>query len=105
MPHIPSALTARHSPGLRKRPVAPLLAVAEIVLLARQHIVRLEPRERRRVLTLMRRGHGRTRNLSPAERAELAALVSKANPRLFLGLVASKLSPVPLPPRVIRGRR
>jgi hypothetical protein len=104
MSRIPIARTARHVPGLRRLPVAKLLAVAEIVLLARQHIVRLEPRERRRALVLMRRARGRTRNLSPSERAELAALVSKANPRLFLGLVASKLSPVPLPPRVIRGR-
>jgi hypothetical protein len=105
MPRLPIARTARHVPGLRRLPVAKLLAVAEIVLLARQHIVRLEPQERRRVLTLMRRGRGRAQNLSAAERAELAALVAKANPRLFLGLVASKMSPVPLPRRVIRGRR
>jgi hypothetical protein len=105
MPRIPVAATARHVPGLRRLPVAKLLAVAEVVLLARQHIVRLEPHERRRVLTLMRRARGRSSNLSAGERAELAALVSKANPRLFLGLVANKLSPVPLPPRVVRGRR
>jgi hypothetical protein len=104
MPRPSIVNTTRHVPGLRRLPVAKLLAVAEIVLLARQHIVRLEPQERRRVLTLMRQARGRTGNLSADERAELAALVSKANPRLFLGLVANKLSPVPLPPRVVRGR-
>jgi len=92
-------------PGLRRLPVLKLLAVGEVVLLARNHLSKLEPHERRRFVELMRAGHGRARNLSDADRAELAALVAKAEPRLFAGLVADKLSPVPLPRRVVRGRR
>jgi hypothetical protein len=91
-------------PGLRRLPVAKLLVLGEIVLLTREHVGRLEPRERRRILELLRIGHGRPRNLSAAERAELHLLVAKADPRLYAGLVADKLSPVKLPKRVVRGR-
>jgi hypothetical protein len=90
-------------PGLRRLPVLKLLAIGEIILLAREHITRLEPRERRRLVELVRLGRGRSRNLSPGQRDELAALVDKADPRLFVGLAAQKLSPVPLPRRVVRG--
>jgi hypothetical protein len=86
-------------------PVARLLAAGQIVLLARRHWHRLEPIERRRLIALVRQGRGRSRNLSPDDRDELARLVAKADPRLFAGLVAQKFSPVPLPRRVVRGRR
>jgi hypothetical protein len=86
-------------------PMARFLAAAQIVLLARQHWHRLEPLERRRLLTLVRRGRGRQGNLSARERAELARLIAKADPRLFAGLVAQRFSPVPLPNRLVRGRR
>ena len=93
------------SSAMRRIPIAKLLAIGEIVMLAREHYARLEPDERRRFMTLLRRGRGRASNLSAGERAEFAALVAKANPRLFAGLVADKLSPVPLPEWVVRGRR
>lgn len=80
-----------------------LLAIGEIVLLAREHIERLEAHERRRLIELVRRGRGRTRNLNKGERVELAALIDKADARLFVGLAADKLSPVRLPRRVVRG--
>jgi TRAP-type C4-dicarboxylate transport system substrate-binding protein len=86
-------------------PVARLLAAGEIVMMARQHWHRLEPAERRRFVALVRRGHGRKRNLSERDQAELARLIAKANPRLFVGLVAQRFSPVPLPRRVVHGRR
>lgn len=89
----------------RRLPVGKLLILGEIVILASEHVRRLDPAERRRFLELMRRGRGRRRNLSPDERAELAALIAKADPRLFAGLVAQRLSPVPLPDRVVRGKR
>jgi hypothetical protein len=96
----------RRVPGLRRLPVAKLLVLGEVTLLTREHVTRLEPHERRRVLELLlRTGHGRLRNLSAAERAELNLLVAKADPRLFAGLVADKLSPVKLPKRVVRGKR
>ena len=81
-----------------------LLAVAEILLAARRHMVKLQPQERRRLVELVRLGHGRRRNLTPEEQRELSELISKAQAREFLGDVADKLSPVPVPPWV-RGRR
>jgi hypothetical protein len=86
-------------------PLARLVAAGQIVLLARRHWRRLEPDERRRLMALMRQAHGRRRNLPPRDQAELARLVAKADPRLFAGLVAQRFSPVPLPGRVVRGRR
>jgi hypothetical protein len=82
-----------------------LLALGEILVLAREHIERLEPAERRRVVELVRGGRGRPGNLSEREREELARLIAKAEPRLFAGEAADKLSPVPLPRRVVRGPR
>lgn len=95
----------RRVPGLRAIPVVKLLAAAEILLIAREHLEKLEPYERRRVLELVRKGRGRPSHLNPRERAELRGLVAKAEPRLFTGLVAQQLSPVGLPQRVVRGRR
>jgi hypothetical protein len=89
----------------RAVPIARLLAAAQVVLLARRHWHRLDPDERRRLIALVRRARGRSRNLSPGDQAELARLIAKADPRLFAGLVAQKFSPVPLPLRGVRGRR
>ena len=90
-------------PGMRQIPVVRLLAAAEIVVLARDHLEMLEPHERRRIVELLRIGRGRAHNLSNAERDELHTLVAKAQPRLFVGLAAEKLSPVRLPKRIVRG--
>jgi hypothetical protein len=81
------------------------LAAAELAMLARDHVARLSPSERRRLLELMRKGHGRPRNLSLGERAELAALLARMEPRLFAGQVVDKLSPFPLPRRLVFGSR
>ncbi len=90
-------------PLLRRLPVFKLLAVAEIALVARDHLRRLEPQERRRLVELVRKGRGRSRNLTPAEREDLAALVAKVEPRRFAGLAVDRLSPVPLPKRLLHG--
>ena len=90
-------------PGLRRLPVLKLLAIAEIGLLARDHLSKLDPVERRRTLELVRKGRGRSRNLSAAEREELAGYVARMQPRRFAGLAADKLSPVPLPRRLVEG--
>jgi hypothetical protein len=92
-------------PGLKRVPVAKLLAAAEIALLARDHIMRLNREERRRLIELVRIGRGRRRNLSEAEREELAMLVARVEPRLLAGLAVEKLSPVPLPRRLVHGPR
>ena len=92
-------------PGLKRLPIFKLLAIGEIALLARTHLTRLDAGERRRFIELMRAGRGRRSNLSAEEREELSELIAKVEPRLFAGLVADKLSPVPLPRRVVQGRR
>jgi hypothetical protein len=86
-------------------PYARLLAAARILMLARRHWHRLEPHERRRLITLVRMARGRRGRLTADERLELARLIAKADPRLFAGLVAQRFSPVPLPRRVIWGPR
>ena len=74
--------------------MARLILVAEVAMLAGEHVGRLSPRERRRVLELLRHGRGRPSNLSQRERAELATLVAKAEPKLFARSVAKKFSPI-----------
>ena len=92
-------------PGLKRLPVLKLVAIGEIALIARSHAMKLTPEERRRLIALVRKGRGRRTKLSLDERDELSRLVAKAEPRLFAGLVADKLSPIPLPRRLVRGRR
>jgi hypothetical protein len=87
---------------LKRLPLLKLLALAEVAMLARDHVSRLDRRERRRLVELVRIGRGRRRNLSPREREELSRLVAKTEPKLFLGNAADKLSPVPVPPTVRR---
>lgn len=95
----------RRIPGLRRLPVLTVLAAAEVMVLAHDHVTRLDPAERRRVIELVRIGRGRPSNLTDAQRAELAGLIEKAEPRAFLGDAADRLSPVPLPKRLLYGRR
>jgi hypothetical protein len=97
------ARASQHLPALKRVPVLRLLAIAEIMLLARDHIERLSPEERHRVVMLLRRGRGRPSNLSRRERDELAELIAKAEPRVFAGEAADRLSPVPLPKRITHG--
>ena len=98
-------LVTRRIPGLRHIPVVRLVAIAEIMLVAHDHMTRLEPQERRRILQLVRIGRGRPQRLSEAEREELRQLLAKAEPRLFVGEVAERFSPVKLPRRIVHGRR
>lgn len=81
-------------PLVKKIPVARLVILAEVAMIAGEHVGRLSPRERRRVLELLRRGRGRPSNLSQRERAELATLVAKAEPKLFARSVVRKFSPI-----------
>src|SRR3954451_21727410 len=92
-------------PGLKRLPLFKLLAIGEIALLGWRHASRLTPEERMRLLHLVRTGRGRRRNLAPDEREELAALIAKAEPRRFMGAAADRLSPVPLPRRIVDGPR
>jgi hypothetical protein len=95
----------RRVPGLRRVPVVVLIAAGEVALLARDHLMRLTPEERRRLVTLVRAGRGRSSRLTSAQRRELERLLDKLEARTLLGDAVTKLSPVRLPRRLVYGRR
>jgi hypothetical protein len=80
-----------------------LLAAAELALLTRDHVQKLTPAERRRLITLVRVGRGRRSRLTGGERGELEHLLGKLEARLLMGHAVDRLSPVPLPRRLIYG--
>lgn len=65
-------------------------------MLAKEHLERLTPRERRRLISLVRETKGRPGNLSAARRRELGDLIAKAEPKRFASTAFQKLSPLPL---------
>jgi hypothetical protein len=85
--------------GMRRLPFFKLLAILQIVLLARQHLQGLSRDERRRMAELVRRGP----RLDKTEREELRALAMKLEPGAFARGAASRLSPMGMPGRR-RGR-
>lgn len=93
-----------HVPGLRWVPVVKLLAAAELALLAHDHLVRLTPAERRRLLVLVRTGRGRRSRLTPGQRGELESILFKLAPRQLMGDAVDRLSPLHLPRRLLYGR-
>jgi hypothetical protein len=86
-------------------PVVALLSAAEIAKLMGRHVSKLQPEERRRLLALLARARRGTGSLSGSERRELSALVAKLDPRVFVGSAADHFSPVPVPKRLLYGRR
>jgi hypothetical protein len=94
---------ARRVPGLRRVPVLKLLAAAEVALLARDHMLRLSPPERRRLISLVYTGRGRRSRLTGAERDDLEHLLNKLEARMLLGHAVDRLSPMPLPRRIVYG--
>jgi hypothetical protein len=68
-------------------------------------VLRLTPAERHRLIALVRIARGRPSRLSAADREELADLVAKLEPRLLAGEAVDRISPVPLPKRITRGKR
>jgi hypothetical protein len=89
----------------RGAPVARLLLVAEVAILAQRHLSKLDPSQRRRLFTLLVRARGRPRSLTASERREFLYFVARLEPRLLLGTAVRRLSPVPLPKRMLYGRR
>jgi hypothetical protein len=77
---------------LRRMPFFKLLAIAQTALLARRHLQRLDPSERRRLAELVRRGP----RMSSAERDELRRLLAQLGPREFAFAAADRFSPLPL---------
>jgi hypothetical protein len=86
-------------------PLARLLLAAEVAMIAGRHLARLDRAQRRRLFALLMQARGRPRSLPARERRELALLVARLEPRLFFGTTVRRLSPVPLPKRVLYGRR
>lgn len=82
--------------ALRKLPVARLVAVAELVLLVRDHVNKLEPQERRRLMELVKLGRFHRAELTQRERRELTHLLAKTEPRLFMNRAVQKVTGVPV---------
>jgi tellurite resistance protein len=67
-----------------------LLAAAEVVVAVRDHIAgRLDEKERRRMVEIVRSSKGRPSNLSDRERKELRGLLGKVEPRELLRTVGT----------------
>jgi hypothetical protein len=96
---------AEKVPGLRRLPMVRLLSIAEVAVLTRDHYQLLSHAERKRLVTLVRTGRGRTGRLTDREREELETLVGKLEPRRLVGDTVDRLSPVPLPKRFLYGKR
>jgi hypothetical protein len=88
---------------LRGVPVVALLSAADVAMVAKEHLVKLDSSERRRLIALVAHARGRPASLSDPEREELRALVAKLEPRVFAGSAAERLSPVPVPKRLLYG--
>jgi hypothetical protein len=82
-----------------------VLLAGEVALDAGRHVALLDGVQRRRLIALARKTGGRPGSLSEKEREELAALLATLEPRLFLGSTLRRLSPMPLPKRLLYGPR
>ncbi len=67
-----------------------LLTLAEVAVLVKEHIDRLDARERQRLLEIVRTSGGRPANVSERERAEIKAMVEKIGPAELAKGVASR---------------
>jgi hypothetical protein len=88
-----NALTEAGSVASRGRWLARgawLLAAAEVVVAVRDHVnTRLDERERRRLIEIVRSSRGRPSNLDDRERRELQALLNQIEPRELVKTVAT----------------
>jgi len=100
--HIAPRVVKRISRGL---PIVQVWTLSQLAVLARRHVAQLPPHERRRLATLVAKGRGRPSRLSDPEAAELRRLVAKLEPRLFAGNAVTRLSPLPVPKRILYGSR
>ena len=85
--------------ALRKLPVGRLVVLAELVLLVRDHVNKLEPHERRRLVELAKIARFQRGNLTGRERRELTDLLAKTEPRAFVNRAVAKSAGVPIPRR------
>lgn len=92
--NIAVARAAERLPILRRLPLARVVIAAEVAILAKAHLDRLTPQERKRLLILLRDAKGMPKNMSDRERREFEKLVGKLEPKLFATAAAEKFSPV-----------
>jgi hypothetical protein len=92
--NVAVARAAQRLPGLRRVPLARLVLLAELGMLAKVHYERLTPAERRRIVLLLREAKGWPQNLSERERRELGKLVAKAEPKAFANEAVERFSPL-----------
>lgn len=81
--NVAAARAAERLPGLRRLPLAKLVLLGEVAVLAKAHFERLTPAERRRIVLLLRDARGLPRNLPDRQRRELEKLVAKVEPKVF----------------------
>lgn len=92
--NVAVARAAQRLPLLKRMPLARLVLIAEVAMLAKAHFERLTPAERRRLVLLVKDARGWPQNLSQRERDELRKLVAKVEPRAFADEAAQRFSPL-----------
>jgi hypothetical protein len=82
-----------------------VLLAADLGRVLLRHVGLLSPQERRRLARLAGRGIARRGRLGAGERRELRVLIAKLRLRMMLGTAVKRISPVPLPKRLLFGPR
>jgi hypothetical protein len=85
--------------------MARVLVAGELVVMAGRHLGKLDAEERSRLIALLTRARGRPSSLHSDEREELLELIARLEPRVLVASTVSRLSPVPVPGRLLFGRR
>lgn len=67
-----------------------LLTLAEVAVLVKEHLDRLDAKERQRLVEIVKTSRGRPANVSDRERAEIKAMVGKIGPAELARGVAGK---------------
>jgi hypothetical protein len=83
--------------AVRGVPLLWAFAVAEALTTTRRHFEGVNPRARSRAVELVRKSHGRARNLTPQEKQELRRLVGEMDLWQLSKDLAAVASPVGMP--------
>jgi hypothetical protein len=67
-----------------------LLTLAEVAVLFKEHLDRLSPKERQRLVEIVKESKGRPRNVSDREREEIKKMIDKIGPAELARGVAGK---------------
>ncbi len=92
--NVAVARAAERLPVLKRLPLARLGIVAEVAILAKEHLDLLTPKERRRLLILLRDARLWPANLSDKDRREFERIVAKLDPKAFAARAVAKFSPL-----------